>query len=119
MPIASFRHGPVEVVDDRFRAFVFAPQGKTRELNLGLARDLARFGAKIQLIGPRSTESMRGVYSCELPEVPEMLAPLFEIVPLQAAALRTAQLRGIPPGSFRYAPQVAVDEATFGRRQVS
>jgi glucosamine--fructose-6-phosphate aminotransferase (isomerizing) len=119
MPIASFRHGPVEVVDDRFRAFIFAPQAKTRELNLALARDLARFGAHIQLLGPGPAESSPGIRFCELPEVPEMLAPLFEIVPLQAAALRAAQLRGIPPGTFRYAPQVAVDEATFGRRQES
>ena len=63
--------------------------------------------------------TVTGIQACELPAVPEMLAPLFEIVPVQVAALRMAELRGIPPGSFRYAPQVAVDEATFGQRQVS
>lgn len=119
MAIASFRHGPVEVVDRHFRGFVFAPEGKTRALNLALARDLARFGAHLRVLGPSFEGTSHGVQTCELPTVPELLAPMFEIVPVQVAALRIAELRGIPPGSFRYAPQVAVDEATFGQRQVS
>jgi len=44
-----------------------------------------------------------------------MLSPLFEIVPVQVAALRLAQLKGITVGSFRYTPQVTLDEATFSR----
>jgi len=119
MAIASFRHGPVEVVDPHFRGFVFAPEGRTRTLNLALASDLARFGAHLRVLGPSVQNAATGIQACELPVVPEMLAPLFEIVPVQVAALRMAELRGIPPGSFRYAPQVAVDEATFGQRQVS
>jgi glutamine---fructose-6-phosphate transaminase (isomerizing) len=39
---------------------------------------------------------------------------LVEIIPVQVAALRMAELRNIPPGSFRYTPQVAVDEESFG-----
>src|ERR1017187_671129 len=39
MPIASFRHGPVEVVDQNFRGIIFAPQDHTRDLNLSLARE--------------------------------------------------------------------------------
>jgi glucosamine--fructose-6-phosphate aminotransferase (isomerizing) len=118
MAAASFRHGPVEVVDDNFRGVVFAPQGPTRELNPGLARDLTQFGGHVRLIGP-TLEATEGMQWCIVPAVPEMLAPLFEIVPLQAAALRLAELRGVKPGSFRYAPQVTVDEASFGRERVS
>lgn len=119
MAIATFRHGPVEVVDSQFRGFVFAPEGRTHTLNLALAHDLARFGAHLRVLGPSFESTGTGIQACELPVVPEPLAPLFEIVPVQVAALRMAELRGIPPGSFRYAPQVAVDEATFGQRQVS
>lgn len=117
MATASFRHGPVEVVDGHFRGFVFAPQGKTRELNLALAHDLARFGGQIRVFGPSFESSALGVGGCEVPVVPETLAPLFEIVPVQAAALRMAELRGIRPGSFRYAPQVAVNEAEFAQQE--
>jgi glucosamine--fructose-6-phosphate aminotransferase (isomerizing) len=118
MPIASFRHGPVEVVDGYFRGFVFAPEDNTRELNLAMAEDLVRFGGQVRLIGPSSSVS-QSLTICETPALPGTLAPLFEIVPLQVAALRLAILRGIEPGSFRYAPQVAVDEASFTRKENS
>lgn len=118
MATASFRHGPVEVVDQRFRGLIFAPAGTTRDLNLSLATDLARFGGQIRVIGPRHEGRGMSWATCELPSVPEALAPLLEIVPVQAAALRMAELRGIRPGSFRYAPQVTMNEANFGSRDV-
>ena len=112
MPAASFRHGPVELVDHSFRGLIFAPQGRTRDLNIALGRDLARFGGHVRAIGP-SQEAVPGLEWCNIMALPETLAPLFEIVPVQVAALRMAQLRGIPAGSFRYTPQVATDEASF------
>jgi len=115
MPIASFRHGPVEVVDQNFRGIVFAPQDGTRELNLSLARDLIDFGGRIRVIGP-SGSALRDTQWCDVPDVAETLEPIFEIVPLQAAAFQLAILRGMTPGSFRYAPQVSVDEASFNQR---
>jgi glucosamine--fructose-6-phosphate aminotransferase (isomerizing) len=114
MPIASFRHGPVEVVDANFRGIVFVPQDQTRDLNLSLARDLVRFGGRICLIGPAGPH-MQNADWCSLPSASPTLAPIFEIVPLQAATFQFAILRGIEPGSFRYAPQVAVNEASFSQ----
>lgn len=118
MPVASFRHGPVEVVDHTFRGFVFAPEDSTRSLNLALANDVTRFGGLIRLIGP-APEASPKLESCNVPSVSASLLPLFQIVPLQAAAYRLAELRGIVPGSFRFAPQVAVDEASFNHQPVS
>lgn len=119
MAAASFRHGPVEVVDRNFRGLVFAPQGKTRHLNLNLAHDLAQFGGRIRVIGPTLDDSPLETAVCEVPPLPEAIAPLFEIVPVQAAALRMAELLGIRPGSFRYASQIAMDEGSFGQQRVS
>ena len=118
MPVASFRHGPVEVVDHNFRGIVFAPQDGTRELNLALARDLVRFGGKVRVIGSSLGEAYEDSFS-DYPTVPATIAPLFEVVPLQVAALRLALLRGIEPGSFRFAPQVAIDEASFPELKIS
>ena len=112
---ASFRHGPVELVDHNFRGMIFAPQGRTRDLNIALGRDLAHFGGSVCMIGP-SQEPLPGMQWRNILPVPDTLAPLFEIVPVQVAALRMAQLRGIPAGSFRYTPQVATDEASFAPR---
>jgi len=110
--VASFRHGPFEVVDGRFNGLVFAPEGATRELNLALAEDIVRCGGSVRVVGPRRIGDPK-IEWCETPEVPESLAPLFDIVPIQVAAMRLAELQGIRPGSFRYTPQVAVDEARF------
>jgi glucosamine--fructose-6-phosphate aminotransferase (isomerizing) len=112
MPVASFRHGPVELVDNEFRGLIFAQRGYTQELNLAFAQDVVRFGGKVRVIGPPQSH-FSGFDSIEVPDVPEMLSPLFDIVPVQVAALRMAELKGITPGSFRYAPQVAMDEASF------
>jgi glucosamine--fructose-6-phosphate aminotransferase (isomerizing) len=112
MLTASFRHGPVELVDSTFRGLIFAPQGRTQTLNLALAHDLARFGGKVRVIGPPKEDASM-TDCCPVITVPELLTPLVEIIPVQVAALRMAELRGIPPGSFHYTPQVAVDEESF------
>lgn len=113
LPVASFRHGPAEVVDAAFRGILFAPQGPTQDLTLSLGRDLIRFGGTIGVIG--SEPELTGAHPVRrVPAVPCALAPLFEVVPLQMAALRMAQLRGIVPGSFRYTQQVTRDEESFG-----
>jgi glucosamine--fructose-6-phosphate aminotransferase (isomerizing) len=112
MTAASFRHGPIEVVDRRFRGLIYAPRSATRELSVGLATDLQRFGATVRLIGPVGEDGASLTW-LPTPECSELLAPLLEIVPLQVAALRCAQLHGIEPGRFRFAPQVATDEASM------
>lgn len=114
MAIASFRHGPVEVVDEKFRGIIFVPRDSTRDLNLALARDLVAFGGQIRLLGPGDADTW-----LDLPAVSSTLAPLFEIVPMQAAAFQMAVLRGVEPGRFRFAPQVATDEASFSRERGS
>jgi glucosamine--fructose-6-phosphate aminotransferase (isomerizing) len=114
MPAASFRHGPVEQVNDKFVGFVFAPLGPTRAINLALARDLVRFGGQVRVVGPAGDDTA-GLALCEVPPVSDALAPLVEIVPVQFAALRLAQLRGLKVGHFFYTPQVTVDESAFVR----
>jgi glucosamine--fructose-6-phosphate aminotransferase (isomerizing) len=111
-PVASFRHGPVELVDTTFRGIVFAPPGRTRDLNLALAQDLLRFGGQVKIVGPDSGKS-DGLTWCNIPTTPEDLSPMFQIIPIQIAALRKAEMQGIVPGSFRFAPQVACDESSF------
>jgi glucosamine--fructose-6-phosphate aminotransferase (isomerizing) len=114
MASASFRHGPVEVVDASFRGLVFAPVGAGQKLNLALARDVVRFGSQVRVLGPANVAASE-VPHIELPETSEMLAPLCEIIPIQVAALRLAEMRGIVPGSFRFAPAIALDEENFSQ----
>ncbi len=113
MGAGDFRHGPVEIVAEDFRGIVFAPKGATRELNLALARDLRSFGGQIRVVGP--AEDGSGGLFWEIPAISEGLSPLVEIAPLQFAALRMAELRGLTPGRFRYVSQVTVSESSFTR----
>lgn len=115
MPVASFRHGPVELVDRSFRGFVFAGLDAVCTLNIALAKDLQSFGGQVHMIGSSPEPSSSLAWS-ELPAAAEPLLPLFEVVPLQVAAVRMAQLRGIPLGVFRFATQVALDETSFGKK---
>jgi glutamine---fructose-6-phosphate transaminase (isomerizing) len=101
MSAALFRHGVVEIVDERFRGIVFASQKATREIDLALANDLRAMGGKVRV--------------CEARGVPSPFEPLIEIVPIQIAACRLAEARGIDPGDFRYATLVTATESGFGK----
>jgi glucosamine--fructose-6-phosphate aminotransferase (isomerizing) len=95
---AEFRQGPVEVLQPEDVVFVFAPHGPTRELNIALIRDLKITGARIFEIG--ST----------WPELPEHLAAIPQIIPVQFAAYRLAVQNEGRPGDFRFAAETTERE---------
>ncbi len=113
MSVAQFRHGPVEVTDSRFRGIVIGTQAATAQLDAALAEDLSQMGGQVRWIGPESN----GVPAPKLirwpDEMPARFACAFETIPLQLAAYRKAELRGIVPGDFRWAPAITVSEAGF------
>ena len=113
MAVATFRHGPIEVVDSGFKGLIFAASGRTRDLNLALARDLQRFGGTVRVIGAHE-ESDSELQWIETPPCSEGLAPLVEIIPVQVAAMRLAELKGIEVGSFRFAPKITTNEERIG-----
>jgi glucosamine--fructose-6-phosphate aminotransferase (isomerizing) len=99
----NFRHGPVEVIDENFRAIGFAPADRDEDLNLALAHDIRNAGGQVRLIGPGRDWSYRSISP--------LLAPLVEIVPAQRAALALARARGLTPGEFRFASKVTRTES--------
>jgi glutamine---fructose-6-phosphate transaminase (isomerizing) len=109
---ASFRHGPVEIVDESYRAVIFAGPKVTRGLNLELARGLSKFGGKIRVIGSAGDDS-RGLSMIGLPAVADAMLPLLEIIPVQIAAMRFAFVKGLEIGKFRHTGQVTRDEVAF------
>lgn len=109
MPVAQFRHGPVEAVDDSFRAIILGTQPTTRELDAALLDDLKKMGARAHWIGSDCADSL-----CAWPaNVAERFTGLAEVIPLQLLAYRKAELRGIEPGKFRWAPLVTATETGF------
>ena len=108
MSSAQFRHGPAEIVSPDFRAVVFGSPAPTQELDRSLANDLFSAGGRVRWIGPGSSQAPTLV---PWPAIASVLSPLFEIVPLQAAAYRLALWRGITPGDFRFVSEVTATES--------
>lgn len=114
MSTAQFRHGPVEVVNEQFRAVVFGSQSASRDIDHALAEDLSNANANVRWVGPPVAGS-RVAPLCAWPEgLPERFAPVAEIIPMQIAAYQTAQWRGVPLGRFRLAPMITVSETGLG-----
>jgi glucosamine--fructose-6-phosphate aminotransferase (isomerizing) len=112
MAAASFRHGPVEVVDENYRAVIFAGPAATREINLALGRELAKRGGQIRVIGV-ARDDTKGLTLIAVPKVADVLLPLVEIIPVQIAAMRFAFVKGLEIGKFRHTGQVTTDEVAF------
>jgi glutamine---fructose-6-phosphate transaminase (isomerizing) len=93
---ATFRHGVLEVVDAGFRSFVFAPAGPSRELSVGLAREIRQHGGQATLVETNTPD--------------DAAAPLLEVVPAQLTGYYLAKAKSIVPGQFRYVSQVTRTE---------
>ena len=114
----QFRHGPVEVVSPTFRALVLGSPAATRSLDWQLAQDLRSMGANVRWLGP-ADEGVLERLTRWPDNIPAILSPVFDIIPLQIAAYRLALWRGLRPGSFRYAPEITDKETGFALLQAS
>jgi len=86
-----FRHGPIEAVDKRFRAVVFAPAGRTRRLNMKLTEDIIRFGGRVLLFGnQRVNFGAKDLYCIKTGIINEFLSPLLNIIPVEFLMLAIA-----------------------------
>jgi glucosamine--fructose-6-phosphate aminotransferase (isomerizing) len=118
MESAEFRQGPNEVIDERFGAVVFAPSGKQGELNLALARDILRSGGRALLVGQLPEDALAGQSGSlvfPIPDVPDCLAPVLEVVPVQCLAYELAKAQGYSPGEVRYITKVILSEEGIPR----
>jgi glutamine---fructose-6-phosphate transaminase (isomerizing) len=112
MSSAHFRHGSVEGVDDNFRAIVFATNPVTRKLDLAVADDVARLGGQAKIVGAGSGETTYPFRDWPV-GLPADFAQIAEIIPIQCATVRLAELKGFVPGDFRYCTVVTTTEQGF------
>ncbi|MGA7414475.1 MAG: SIS domain-containing protein [Bryobacteraceae bacterium] len=113
MSIAQFRHGFVEAADDRIRAVVIGTQSVTAAIDHQFAVDMTKMGAAVRWIGPLESDSSLQTLGTWPETVPARFASVFEAVPLQLLAYRTAESRGLTPGLFRWASTVTGSESGF------
>ncbi|MBW7880283.1 MAG: SIS domain-containing protein [Anaerolineae bacterium] len=109
MNAAQVRHGPIEMVDGRIGAVLFAGSDPQRALTLALARDLHGYGARVALVD--HAPAPNGIVGIPLPAgLDPFVQPIAEIVPMQVFGALLAAKRGYTPGAFRYSNKVTTAE---------
>jgi glucosamine--fructose-6-phosphate aminotransferase (isomerizing) len=96
METREYLHGPLEAVNDGFGCVVF---GRDREQEL--AAELTSFGANVTLITDELPAAAPGVHTIEIPHVPDLVAPILQILPVQLLIDHVARLRGLEIGKLR------------------
>jgi glucosamine--fructose-6-phosphate aminotransferase (isomerizing) len=105
MSSAAFRHGPFEILEPGIFIGIFAGNATARPLNQRLLADIEPTGATAVLFSSDSPHA-----ACRLPQVPEPLLPIAEILPAQMLTLAVAALRNHQPGRFRWSGKITVVE---------
>ncbi len=108
----QFRHGPLELVREGFRAVMFLGSGVERALNEITAHDIARFGGRCLVIATDPPASLQrdGLEVLSLPAIAPALLPLIEIIPLQFMMVPLAIARGFTPAVFLNGAKVTLVE---------
>jgi len=105
MSSAAFRHGPFEMLSGETFVVVFSGDGRTKDLNLGLLRDIRKQGGRGEAVSDDTSFLAFG-----LPEAPACVRPILEILPVQMITLALAAQAGREPGRFERASKVTITE---------
>jgi glucosamine--fructose-6-phosphate aminotransferase (isomerizing) len=107
----EFRHGPMEMVREGFSAVVFAPEGKTFDQSLKMARDIAKFDGKVMIISNKDLDvSDPNMYVFRLGVKDEYLFAIGSIIPLQFMVNARAIELGRKPGYFTRGAKITKTE---------
>ena len=101
---AAFRHGPFEMLGGDSFVGVFGGDPRTRELNQKLLHDVRETGARTAWIADDSDRAFR------IPNVPAVVRPIVEILPVQMITLALAALANREPGKFERATKITAVE---------
>jgi len=100
--VAQFRHGPLELADERLTVVLLAgSQPRDRELNAALDADLRTHGARTFLLDTNPPDAIMAI-----PPVLDDARPIAEILPLQLLSVAIAEQTGVVPGVFRHLSKV-------------
>jgi glucosamine--fructose-6-phosphate aminotransferase (isomerizing) len=102
MSASQFRHGPLEMADDRTCVIVLPGTLADAPLNRRLADDLSAFGANAIILGSPDRATVPRLPSAHSDET----RPLAEILPLQLLSVVLAERLGLEPGAFRQIAKV-------------
>jgi len=88
---------------------VFSTSAATRSLDLGMADELRRAGARVLVVGPDDA-MLPGAPAIVLGSLSDCLAPAVAVIPTQLLAWSLARRRGLDPGGYSLASKVTERE---------
>ncbi len=93
----EMKHGPIALVQEDYPTVAIATAGEVHEKMVSNIQEIkARGGPVIALTNPGDDETRELVdYVIEVPQVPEMLSPILNVMPLQLLAYHIAVKKGL------------------------
>ena len=94
-PAGELKHGPLALIDSEMPVIAVAPNDDLLEKLKSNLQEVKARGGELYVFG-HSHESHEGTVSqfIELPEIPELIAPIIYTIPLQLLAYHVAILKG-------------------------
>ncbi len=102
MSCPAFRHGPLEMAGGHVLVLLFAGTGPVAALNRRLAGDIERGGAHVAVLATADATSP----AFQLTALPEAVAPIAEILPVQMLSLALAARDRQEAGRFERACKI-------------
>lgn len=107
----EFRHGPMEMVKEGFRAVVFAPSGLTYHQSITVAADILKFGGKVLLITDQNPPLKdENIFSIVIPCPNEPLFAILCLIPMQLIVNQWSIEEENIPGNFTRGAKVTAVE---------
>jgi len=95
-PAGELKHGPLALVDESMPVVAIATRSSVYEKMLNNLEEVKSRGGVVISVVTEGDERAKAVsdYTIEVPEVPEYLSPIVNVVPLQLLAYHIAALNG-------------------------
>jgi glutamine---fructose-6-phosphate transaminase (isomerizing) len=107
----EFRHGPMEMVKEGFKAILFAAKGNTLAQSIKMAEDIAEFGGKVLVITNKKLQLSNKVsMQIYIDEPDEFLFSIQSVIPVQLIIDAYAKSKGFEAGSFSRGSKVTTTE---------
>jgi len=99
--VEGILHGPIVGVEDHDRAVLIAEPGPSLARIRDVAAGLAAIGTPFAVVGSAAREIEGAICTIPTPPLPEPLAPILNIIPLQWLAYLVSRRKGVDADLFR------------------
>ncbi|MBK8913760.1 MAG: glutamine--fructose-6-phosphate transaminase (isomerizing) [Phycisphaerales bacterium] len=96
LPAAEMKHGPIALITDGMPVVMIAPRGAWYDKIVSNIEEVRARGGHVIAVATEGNEEIRryAEHVLYVPDMPELLAPLLTVIPLQMLAYHAAVLRG-------------------------